>query len=1199
MTRAGLIGDVLLKSSPSGGRVEDVFVQPSVRKHQLGLTVEVAGAVAGLVQWTAKVLDEKGQEEKRFTASTTLTAGDSTVTLAFPWANPQLWDVGQPYLYTLHLEAAGVGLADDYAQRFGFREFWIDGRKYFLNGTEFRARPGLATNAGRYGREAVERDLRELADFGFNLAEDWPMDPGQRGSLEYREALSDGADRIGLPITGIVNDMTPYLDGKVTTRNRYEARMAADLKRYRNHASIVMWGTTANAFGWFDDQNPRYLGRTVIPANAAGQVRGDLARALITVVKKHDPTRPVFTHAGGHVGDVYNTNTYLNIIPLQERAEWLSDWATNGETPFWAVEFGTPLGTTFLRGRHDDGQAEGTEPFVSEYCAIYFGKDAYKNEMDEYRQQIRTKFKTGQQYASWHSASILSNTSDFQQLQAIFDTQTYRAWRTSGLSGGALPWAAGYRFGGGTRETLNVGPFVPGRRGTYQATVDVVKPELSPAGVALKAALSPSLVYIGGSPAFTDQAHNFRAGTLLNKQVVLLNDTRAPQTYSYRWSISVNGKALRASAGKGTLAIAETRFAPIQVMLPKQLAMEKCDGIVTLTCKIGDSTQTDSFAFRVFASRPVTAMGPIAVFDPLGDTSRLLARLGYKPYPWKGDATPLVVVGRKALSSGALIPAELTTYVGHGGRALVMGQSPDYLRDALGFRTTYHPTRRVYRIGGGNPIVAGLDDTDLRDWTGSGTLVEAYPVTYKRSQNGSPYAGWHWGNRGSVASVAVEKPHLTGWRPLLECEFDLAYSPLMELDYGRGRITLCTLDLEDQAAVDPVAERLGKQLLRYVATAPIAPRAEAVYVGGPNGQKTLDTLGLLYKRVETIPATAGLVVVGEQPGIEAVQIEAFAKAGGKVLYLARIDSGSGVTITTSTDYRGALSVPNWPEAAGLSPSDLRWRVNGSTSLVSAGAEIGAEGQLGRRVVGKGVIVCCQLDPNQFDADSKTYYRLTRWRQTRGLAQVIANLGGSFTHDERALRPDTTVADRLSLASGIWKAIMTSPLSPSPSPDKGYEDPGISEAAKKLVLAKADEMIMQTVSVPGQWESYKGAQWQADGEGVLRKTFVLPLSLVGKELTLSLGLVDDNDATFFDGEQIGAMQGWNKLRSYTIPAEKATPGKHTIAVRVWDRFGGGGFTGLADDLYIKPAKTVAPASMYHPDYRTDFDLGDDPYRYVRW
>ena len=99
-----------------------------------------------------------------------------------------------------------------------------------------------------------------------------------------------------------------------------------------------------------------------------------------------------------------------------------------------------------------------------------------------------------------------------------------------------------------------------------------------------------------------------------------------------------------------------------------------------------------------------------------------------------------------------------------------------------------------------HPVCQGLDRADLTDWSGESTLVEAkprYPIPNQVPGWRSPDHGWHWGNRGVVTSAAIEKPHRSGWRPILECEFDLAYSPLMELDYGRGRLVLCTLDLED------------------------------------------------------------------------------------------------------------------------------------------------------------------------------------------------------------------------------------------------------------------------------------------------------------------------------------------------------------------------------------------------------------------
>jgi beta-galactosidase len=59
-----------------------------------------------------------------------------------------------------------------------------------------------------------------------------------------------------------------------------------------------------------------------------------------------------------------------------------------------------------------------------------------------------------------------------------------------------------------------------------------------------------------------------------------------------------------------------------------------------------------------------------------------------------------------------------------------------------------------------------------------------------------------------------------------------------------------------------------------------------------------------------------------------------------------------------------------------------------------------------------------------------------------------------------------------------------------------------------------------------------------------------------------------------------------------------PGRNVIAIRMFDDFGGGGFGGQTDQLFIR-RKTSTAASFYHPDYRTDFKHGDNPYRYYRW
>ena len=184
--------------------------------------------------------------------------------------------------------------------------------------------------------------------------------------------------------------------------------------------------------------------------------------------------------------------------------------------------------------------------------------------------------------------------------------------------------------------------------------------------------------------------------------------------------------------------------------------------------------------------------------------------------------------------------------------------------EALGWRVCPKVVRRVFPVD--TELASGLDADDLRDWTGSSKLVEAYPEYtgdyFRGNEREQPYAGWHWGNRGGVSSAAIEKPHRSGWRPLLECEFDLSYTPLMELDYGKGRVTLCTLDLGDHLGEDPAARRTAERVVDYALNAPLSPRADkVVYVGGPTGAAWLDKIGVTYQQSATLDTSAGLLLI--------------------------------------------------------------------------------------------------------------------------------------------------------------------------------------------------------------------------------------------------------------------------------------------------------------------------------------------------
>ena len=88
----------------------------------------------------------------------------------------------------------------------------------------------------------------------------------------------------------------------------------------------------------------------------------------------------------------------------------------------------------------------------------------------------------------------------------------------------------------------------------------------------------------------------------------------------------------------------------------------------------------------------------------------------------------------------------------------------------------------------------------------------------------------------------------------------------------------------------------------------------------------------------------------------------------------------------------------------------------------------------------------------------------------------------------------------------------------------------------------------------------------------RKQVDIPGNWAGRDLQLSLGPVDDLDITYFNGQQVGATGGdgdqtYNLPRKYTVPGALVKAGKATIAVRVFDHFGGGGFGGSPNDMTL--------------------------------
>ncbi|MFW5839184.1 MAG: sugar-binding domain-containing protein [Planctomycetota bacterium] len=1208
----GLIGDVLLTSRPRGAHIESVFVRTSVAGKTLGLDIDLAGVDrAGAVDITAEMLGPDGGVTKSFQGRSKARAADrQTISLQWPWADAKLWELDDPYLYTCRLRVAGEGVIEDaFAQRFGFREFNVDGRHFTLNGKRIRLRPWLMQEHAM--AELIDAEIDWVRDMGFNLAELWPWDHDQRGKYLSRRWIAQRADEKGFLLTGVlpsVNDAARnWQDDAVSSG--WQQRVRREWKHYRNHPSMLMWAVSANYFGNDQDQNPRNIGmRGWADDNTAWVAHARKGQAACDFVRSLDPTRPVFTHQGAYVGDVHTANMYLNFIPLQEREQWFSHWAEKGQMPFLAVEYEMPINLTMRRARTGHANADKSEPWVTEFAASWLGEHAYRVEEGSYRRGIIEAYR-GEDRWQFRQPEIHDQAA-FQAMVAEHTRRLWRSIRTWGLSGGALPWNSGHALVELTaaNELVDAPAFEPGRRGSYWPRVQrgllekgsSTTHELTPAGRAFQEVMTDTLAWIAGNDGqFTEKSHNFAPGQVVQKQVVLINDSLGPQKYQVFWQGLAAAEVLGTQRLSGELAAGQIRKLAIQLPMPASLpGRRRAEGTIKLTARIGQETHEDAFAFTVHPpAEPKVAT--VALHDPAGLTGKMLGRLGVetKPAP-RGRldvaSMPLLVIGRQALAEGRLWPAGLEAYVRAGGRVLVMAQRPADLAGRMGFRVSGHVQRRVFAVDPDHAVLAGLDEKDLRDWAGAGTLVEPYPQEQPMGPHGKPYYGWRWGTDGSVSSAAIEKPHRSGWTPILQCGFDLQYTPLMELSLGKGRVILCQLDLEDAVGQDAAAVRLAANLLDYAASEPLRPVGQAEFSGSHEGAKLLDSLGVVYKSTDK-PSARGLLLTDDPAR--------FGQHAGPLVVLPQVDPAAWKGVLGKVDrFDGSLTRPHGAMGRGLAASDLRTRVPVESVLIDRAArtlEVAADGLLARRRLAGPEHWVAQLDPRRFETQARPYLRFTRWRTTRALAQVLANAGCTFAADAEVFTLRNLSDYRVSLA-GRWQMRTTLSLPAAEHHGKMTPDPGMTDLAKRLIDGTENTPQYKPVDVPYGSGKLTGPFGNTDGEAVYRLAVTVPAGWKGEDLQLHLGKIDDSDMTFFNGRQVGAKAGWNDLRQYTIPAELVKPGQENIIhVRVFDQYLGGGLYGPAEKMWLVRGLLPKRQSWYHPDYRDPFEWGDDPYRYYRW
>ncbi|HUR28177.1 MAG TPA: sialate O-acetylesterase, partial [Planctomycetota bacterium] len=124
----------------------------------------------------------------------------------------------------------------------------------------------------------------------------------------------------------------------------------------------------------------------------------------------------------------------------------------------------------------------------------------------------------------------------------------------------------------------------------------------------------------------------------------------------------------------------------------------------------------------------------------------------------------------------------------------------------------------------------------------------------------------------------------------------------------------------------------------------------------------------------------------------------------------------------------------------------------------------------------------------------------------------------------------------------------------------------------------DDRAWPTTEVPAVCKGELGA---FDGLVWMRRDVEVPASWAGRAVELDLGPVDDDDRTWFQGELLGATDGWEAPRHYAIDPALVKAGKATIAVRVFDSGGEGGIRGEPAQACLRLSGTKERVSLAGP------------------
>ncbi len=302
--------------------------------------------------------DQHGKVAAESQAAQQLYAEPTIGTQSFIFNGATLWDIDNPYLYTLETTVYCQGkFRDSFTQKVGFRTLGFSPDKgFFLNGQHMKINGAcmhhdLGALGAAFNRKAARRQLEKLRSIGINAIRT-SHNPPAAGLMEL-------ADEMGFLVNSDAFDMWEM----PKTENDYgiffhewcERDVDSWIRRDRNHPSVIMW-SCGNEIP--DTNNPAAM---------------SIATRLKKAIRRNDPRHNAYTTIASNYVAWENAQKIQDLFELSGYNYLESVYDDHHvRFPHWCIYGSETASTVQSRGiyhfpksrrmlTYDDGQCSGLD----------------------------------------------------------------------------------------------------------------------------------------------------------------------------------------------------------------------------------------------------------------------------------------------------------------------------------------------------------------------------------------------------------------------------------------------------------------------------------------------------------------------------------------------------------------------------------------------------------------------------------------------------------------------------------------------------------------------------------------------------------------------------------------------------------------------------------------------------------------------